>query len=498
MANVIKTSQALPASALSVQDNRFFTQARTRPRRDPAAALRWFAFFDVVALLGAWGLAFLAAVGINNLLLGRDFRLTSDLLNMTSPLVNFALVGAGVIFWFMHRGHYRQRMPFWLEARKILTTFFFAVLAGGFLEFASKADSSRLWMLLAWVFAAFGTIALRSIARALLLRAGQWSVRTVLVGSGALADEAFDALRAEPELGYDVVAQIEDLKSILEAFDHSWQKLCDRFNADYVVVALDAVELAQMETEISDLARSSVPFSVAPPLHNLPVLGTAVHYVFSHDIIFMAPVNNLAQPFPRFLKRSMDIAGSSLALLMLAPVFLTVAFFVRLDGGSALYGHGRIGRGGRPFQCLKFRSMVLNGDEVLQAYLAKNSAAREEWDTMRKLKDDPRVTKIGQFIRNWSIDELPQLINVLRGDMSLVGPRPVVTDEVLAYKEDAVYYTRVRPGLTGLWQISGRSDVSFTRRVQMDSWYVRNWSLWHDIVIVLKTFPVILKKTGAY
>lgn len=162
------------------------------------------------------------------------------------------------------------------------------------------------------------------------------------------------------------------------------------------------------------------------------------------------------------------------------------------------FGHNRLGRNGKIFPCLKFRSMVMGGDKILQEYLENNPEAAEEWKATQKLVNDPRVTRIGKFLRSTSIDELPQLINVLRGDMSLVGPRPIVRDEIAHYSHDIDYYYRVRPGVTGLWQVSGRSDTTYAQRVQLDSWYVRNWSFWHDIVIILKTFPAVLKGSGAY
>jgi lipopolysaccharide/colanic/teichoic acid biosynthesis glycosyltransferase len=150
------------------------------------------------------------------------------------------------------------------------------------------------------------------------------------------------------------------------------------------------------------------------------------------------------------------------------------------------------------FKCLKFRSMIHNSQAVLERHLAESEQARAEWAADHKLKNDPRVTRFGAFLRSSSLDELPQLINVLKGEMSLVGPRPIVQGEVPKYDRDIAHYYRVSPGITGLWQVSGRNDVTYDQRVQMDSWYVRNWSLWHDIAIMCKTIPALLKRSGAY
>ncbi|WP_158874321.1 sugar transferase [Antarcticirhabdus aurantiaca] len=198
-------------------------------------------------------------------------------------------------------------------------------------------------------------------------------------------------------------------------------------------------------------------------------------------------------------KRWMDVAGALLGLIILSPLFLLVALVIKVtDGGSIFYGHKRVGRGGRDFACLKFRTMVQDGDAVLQRYLAENPEAEAEWLATRKLQNDPRVTSIGSVLRKLSLDELPQLINILRGEMSIVGPRPVVRAELDYYGSNAPVYLSTRPGLTGLWQVSGRNDVSYDARVAFDRQYVENWSLGSDIMIILKTVPAVCLSRGSY
>ena len=189
---------------------------------------------------------------------------------------------------------------------------------------------------------------------------------------------------------------------------------------------------------------------------------------------------------------------ASLMLVLLSPLLVVVACMVRMTGNNVIYGHERIGQQGNSFKCYKFRSMVNNDDEVLKQLLKNDPVARAEWDLDFKLKHDPRITKVGGFIRKTSIDELPQLLNVLKGEMSLVGPRPVVIDELERYEDKQDLYHLVKPGITGLWQISGRNDISYKERVNLDSWYSRNWSLWYDIVIMVKTLRVVLQRSGAY
>ena len=204
-----------------------------------------------------------------------------------------------------------------------------------------------------------------------------------------------------------------------------------------------------------------------------------------------------AGPFSRMIKSLFDRAAALVLLILLAPVMLAIAVVVRADKGSALYGHRRVGENGRHFYCLKFRSMVTDGDQVLQQLLARDPAALQEWQTTQKLRDDPRVTPIGRVLRKTSLDELPQLLNVLRGEMSLVGPRPIVDAEIDRYGQDISFYYDTRPGITGLWQVSGRSNMSYEGRVRLDVWYARNWSLWHDFWILLRTIPAVLAKHGA-
>jgi len=201
------------------------------------------------------------------------------------------------------------------------------------------------------------------------------------------------------------------------------------------------------------------------------------------------------------LKRTMDIVLSATMLVVLLPMLLAITAVVAADGGSAYFSHRRVGRGGRTFGCLKFRTMRPDADRILAELLARDPSARAEWEATRKLRRDPRVTKIGRLLRATSLDELPQMINVLRGDMSLVGPRPVVQDELDQHYSPvlaATDYLSVRPGVTGLWQVSGRSNTGYRERVALDSDYARNPSLLRDLKILVLTVVVVLRCRGAY
>jgi exopolysaccharide production protein ExoY len=197
-------------------------------------------------------------------------------------------------------------------------------------------------------------------------------------------------------------------------------------------------------------------------------------------------------------KRALDIFGAVALAVVFMPLIVAVVFLLRRSGGTVIYRHRRVGKDGRMFECLKFRTMVPDADRELHTLLESNEELKAEWIQNHKLKDDPRITAIGRFLRRTSLDELPQLWNVLRGDMSLVGPRPIVREELLRYGRSASVYLAVKPGITGLWQTTGRNNTDYRRRVAMDVYYVRNQSLWLDAYILLRTTGVVLGGTGAY
>lgn len=193
-------------------------------------------------------------------------------------------------------------------------------------------------------------------------------------------------------------------------------------------------------------------------------------------------------------KRSIDIVSSTVLILLMAPIISFIVLLIYLTmGRPILFSHERIGFKGSTFKCYKFRTMGNDASERLVAHLRDNPAAAAEWKSFHKLKDDPRVTPLGGLLRKSSLDELPQLFNILRGDMSCVGPRPVTAEELSRYKNSARHYLRVRPGLTGLWQVSGRSNAAYAYRVALDRTYVANWAMWLDIKILMKTLPAVFR-----
>jgi undecaprenyl-phosphate galactose phosphotransferase len=228
--------------------------------------------------------------------------------------------------------------------------------------------------------------------------------------------------------------------------------------------------------------------------------NTELYHLFMEQLFLLKINNNLKSPFNRFVKRCFDLLLSILLLPILIPVIAFLALLIKLDSpGPVFHIEGRFGKGKSIFNCIKFRTMHLNNEELLDAYLKTNPDAAGEWREYKKLKGpDPRVTKIGAFLRKTSLDELPQIFNVLTGQMSLVGSRPYLPRE----EKDMVLYIDMilltPPGITGLWQVSGRNRLTFDDRLRLDAWYVLNWSVWLDLVILFKTVRVVLNKEGAY
>jgi undecaprenyl-phosphate galactose phosphotransferase len=226
---------------------------------------------------------------------------------------------------------------------------------------------------------------------------------------------------------------------------------------------------------------------------------------FGSDIVFVGVRRFRSRAIQAAVKRLLDVVLSLAFLIVLAPLLLLAGLVIRMDGGPALFAQTRMGRGGRSFLVLKYRTMHVDAEDKLKYILAADARAREEWQKHQKLAVDPRITAIGRFLRATSLDELPQLINVLKGDMSLVGPRPIVAgnhcnhagDAAYARSEDfRAYYTPFRPGITGMWQVSGRNSTDYSERVRLDRWYARNWSLWLDVVILFKTLSALVYRTG--
>jgi lipopolysaccharide/colanic/teichoic acid biosynthesis glycosyltransferase len=256
-------------------------------------------------------------------------------------------------------------------------------------------------------------------------------------------------------------------------------------------------QLIAVVDEDSDAAAASTRFG-AGRFGSLRIVDVDRRARDRFDVSRYGPISLPERGAYPIFKRSFDIVGASLAIVFLSPLFITLVACAYVSGGSPLFKHRRVGRGGVFFDCIKFRTMVTDADRVLQNLLDSDRQIKEEWLRDHKLRDDPRITRFGRFLRRTSLDELPQLWNVLRGDMSLVGPRPVVPDELRRYGRKVATFLSARPGITGLWQISGRNNTDYRRRVALDVCYVRSRSVILDVYILVKTLRVVFTTSGAY
>lgn len=406
------------------------------------------------------------------------------------------LVLVGLLSHFAGRGHYTARVPTWTQCGDVVVATVIALACDAFLTIAIYDKPVQVEGLLRWLLFCPCVLLLRMATREMLRAAGVWSLRTLIVASVDEIEDARAALTSDAALGYCLVGAVTP-ESAAVLPDAELLDVLEERRADFVVVAVGGRDPSAERAALDALRRTRLPIALVPMLRGLPVVGFRQHYFLGHDVVMLVARTNLVRPVSRVLKTAFDQIGAAVLVFLLAPLLLLLTMLVRADGGPALFRQRRIGAGGRVFECLKFRSMVVDADKLLRRLLASDPAAAQEWAASRKLSKDPRVTRVGAFLRRSSLDELPQLFNVLRGEMSLVGPRPIVQAEVARYSDDIEYYYAARPGLTGLWQVSGRSDTSYQRRVKLDVWYVRNWTLWHDVAILFKTIPAVFLQRGA-
>ncbi|ENV61522.1 undecaprenyl-phosphate galactose phosphotransferase WbaP [Acinetobacter soli] len=415
-----------------------------------------------------------------------------------------------LVMWYAFSlKHYSHRKSFWYELREVLKyTTIIVLLESIFFIFLDK-ESLIICLALSWFMITLFTVVVRVLCKALLDKLHLWKRETIIIGCGKNALDTYKAICKDKNLGYTIIEfiaihdeiiepELKELPVKIRVFDTPtlFKNLDSEKN---YIVALESEHFKLREALLREFIVNHFQYvSIVPSLRGVPLYRTDISFIFSHEILMLHIRRNISRISSIVLKRIFDLVVSLSILIVLSPIMLFVFFKVRADGGPAFYGHERVGKDGKTFKCLKFRSMAINSKELLEKILATDPEARKEWEETFKLKDDPRVTKIGQFLRKSSLDELPQLFNILKGEMSLVGPRPITADELKRYEDDVAYYLMTKPGLTGLWQVSGRSDVDYATRIYFDAWYIKNWSLWNDLVIVLKTVKVVVMREGAY
>ncbi len=408
------------------------------------------------------------------------------------------------------------RNPEELKRLTIATSTGFMLLALVFFLAKAGASYSRAVLLLAWFFCLFSVPFARCVLRRRCGRAPWWGYPCVLFGRGkhitalcrAFSGAANQGLRATVLVlpHGDPVPECADFTDRLRIVRADPADSADRETLSSLAAAIPGVYAVLSLAGFSDSERLrwmqciDIRFQRVVVVPEMPLGGRIWAMAATiGDMPGLLLRQNLLDARRMASKRFLDLAITLLGGILLFPLLCGLAYRIRRDSpGPALFRQERIGRNGRRFMVYKFRTMVLDAEERLAAHLAANPDARAEWEATQKLKDDPRITGVGAFLRRTSLDELPQIINVLRGEMSLVGPRPIVEDEIARYGEYFTLYGRVRPGITGLWQVCGRNNLPYPDRVSLDRHYICNWSLWMDLSIIIRTIPEVLRCSGAY
>lgn len=387
----------------------------------------------------------------------------------------------------------------------LIISLVFLVFGTGTFMFKQGPTYSRAVFLIAWALSVVAVPVARTVVKLLCKRASWFGYPAVIFAKPGTADRVAGQLARNPNLGLRARAIVsEDLgapKAIagvpvidLPGLTHV---LREAGRVPYALVATEGVSPERLKDLLSGPLQAFRHVILIP---DLPLPSTL--WMTGRDlggVLGLEVEHRLLDPGRRTLKRGLDLLALTVLFPLFLPVLLVLAVAIKLDSrGPVFVRLRRVGYNGRLFNQLKFRTMVVDSDRVLREALASDVAKAAEWEKTQKLKEDPRLTRVGKWLRRSSIDELPQILNVLAGQMSLVGPRPITTAETARYAELVSLYTKVVPGLTGLWQVSGRNELDYDQRVQLDAYYVRNWSVWLDLYIAIKTVWVVLTGKGAY
>ena len=419
----------------------------------------------------------------------------------------FIFVPCLLIIFMVHSHSYRQMKPIVETMRDIFLAVFYGWVASIILIYFLKAgnQASRLFIFLLLPTVLFNVCVLRYIALKFFKIKNIFKEKILVVGAGKTAELLVKFWNEDLGYRYEISGFIDDNPvskvlpqqfPILGGFD-KLENIVRTCNVNTVIIAAPGIDKLTLQDLISVIQNKVENISFIPDLIGTPMSSVETSILFTEKILMLNLRNNLANGYNRFFKRIFDLVLTIIGGTLILPILIIITLAVALDNhGNVIFAHRRVGKAGKHFNCYKFQTM--KGDFNLKKYLKKHPDAKKEWDESFKLTDDPRVTKLGKFLRKYSLDELPQLWNVLKGDMSLVGPRPIVDEEVPKYGKFIREYFMVLPGITGMWQVSGRSNTTYEERVQMDTWYVRNWSVWIDILYLFKTFKAVASGVGAY
>ncbi len=444
-----------------------------QPARGRAAGPRAFLWSDLIALT----LASYAGLAVN---------LASGAAPSRGWLILSVAGGLGLAAFLRSKGHYRVRQALADQIRPVALGCALAILIVSTAQLALGQAGLDLGSVAKWSLAPVLILAGRYGVREAMKARGDWFQPVVLIAPMGEAGEARALLQGNDGHGLSVAGAL-DLAAFDALSDAELGARLDALHGRTVFLAPDARNQESASRIAGRLSARGVEFYYRPSLGRIPTQKIDLLDAPPADGLVIRVSDSLARPAAQAAKRAFDIVASAAALTVLSPALLLIALMIRQDGGPALFRQKRAGRAGATFDCLKFRTMAVDAEARLEALLASDPARRAEWDAYQKLDPDPRITPAGSVLRRFSLDELPQLINVIRGEMSLIGPRPMLLEQRALYGPSLDAYERMRPGLTGLWQVNGRNATTFEERARLDDWYARNWSLWRDGVILLRT-----------
>ena len=427
------------------------------------------------------------------------------------PNVYLYIIVPTIFLSYLHSSRAQLRStPFWKMAQSVFWAVFYSLLTIVMLMYFGKVAEvvSRFFVGMTVLLSFPFLLTARYFFKDYINSHKLFQIPVLFVGAGKTAELVLESFDRDSGFGYRVIGFIDDHPiskklakefRILGRFEHI-ERVILLTKVQEVIITVPGLSAEDQVALVNRIQPLVKHVSFVPDIIGAPVGNIEVESLVDARLMLLKVKNNLASWKNRALKRCFDIVMGLLLMPFILAVGLLLSLWIYLDDpGPVLFTQKRIGRKGEEFVCYKFRSMYQNADAMLENYLAKDPEARKEWETYAKLRgDDPRVTRAGKWIRRYSLDELPQIINVIKGEMSLVGPRPYLPREAEAMGEYLSTIVVTVPGITGLWQISGRNDIAFEGRLRLDAWYVRNWSVWMDIVYLLKTVKVVLCRKGAY
>ena len=404
---------------------------------------------------------------------------------------------------------YNRRAQFWQIIQKLFITSCYAVTSIIILLYIARiaGSTSRMFIAEFWILSFILLVVFRYIVKKILEKYQLLQIPVLIIGAGKTAELLVQGIKNDAGMGYKIIGLLEDNKveeGILENYPvlgkfSDAEQVITKYNINHVFIAAPGLEQGKLTKLIYKVQPLVKSMGVIPNLVGVPMGGIEAESLFNEKLMLLRLKNNLARPINRWIKTIFDYVLTITGTIAISPILIVIALWIYKDSpGPVIFKHRRIGKNGKEFNCYKFRSMCVDAKEKLEELLKTNPEAKAEWEKDFKLKNDPRITNSGAFLRKTSLDELPQIFNVLKGEMSLVGPRPIIRDEMVRYGEYINDYLMVKPGITGMWQVNGRSDTDYKQRVQLDSWYVRNWSVWLDLMLLWRTGKIVLQCKGAY